>query len=312
MIPFASAEDVQLLFPDNNVSSKPIIEFRARDAKLDGGQIGGHAFVFLGREYDNGNTVFDVAAGFFPKVGEGLVGLKRFAITPGKVDYTILDIHSDVIFRLNISTSQEEKVKEIIKKYNEKDFGAFYRNCVTMTKEIADALGLVVPFSALDFGQEMPGVFIRQLKGNNDQDAPLRFEKKQIDDALERQRKLDGAAAEKKRKEAELAAAAAFFAQQRFLAEQEQARAAAAQAQAAAQAKAMQEQREQLAAQQQLLRTQEEAARKAAAEQEAVRQAAFVAEQRKRIEAERAAAAAKGYGGNGGGTFTPAPVFGPP
>src|SRR5450432_4874164 len=61
-----AAGEIELFLPDSNVSSKPILEFRARPPTLKPPSAG-HAFVFLGREIDNGNTIFSRAGGFYPE-----------------------------------------------------------------------------------------------------------------------------------------------------------------------------------------------------------------------------------------------------
>lgn len=61
----AHADDIQLLLPDNNVSSQPFIEYRARAPyKENGIKYPGHVFIFLGRELDNGTSFYHQAYGF--------------------------------------------------------------------------------------------------------------------------------------------------------------------------------------------------------------------------------------------------------
>src|SRR5205823_4005603 len=103
------ADDIQLLYPDNSVSSKPIIEFRARPP-TGKPPSAGHTFVFLGRELDNGTTVFYGAGGFYPENNT----VKNLLSGPGAVKYTIDDMKTDQVFRVNISPRQEELVKYIL------------------------------------------------------------------------------------------------------------------------------------------------------------------------------------------------------
>jgi len=78
------ADDIQLLYPDNNVSHKAIIVFRARGFNLSK-HSPGHAFVLIGSELDNGLKVFSAAGGFYPIKGGKVTTIKTILSVPGKV-----------------------------------------------------------------------------------------------------------------------------------------------------------------------------------------------------------------------------------
>lgn len=219
----AGAQDVQFLYPDNSVSSKPIIEIRARDPKFNadqlGGrfsQLGGHAFLALGKELDNGTTVFYGIAGFFPTDTDSK---ERFFLTPGKIDYTLLDLKTDVVYRANITPKQESEIAALISSYNTRKFGAFYRNCLSLVKDASVLLGLNAPFFSGDLSAELPGVWVRMVKMNNDKDTPINFEKKQKEAAAKaeatRQEQERQKEAEQQRIENERRAAAVARAKER-------------------------------------------------------------------------------------------------
>lgn len=167
-VPVASAAEqdgVQLLYPDNSVSSKPIVEFRARtDTVL------GHAFVALGRELDNGTTFFYAIGGFYPEEGGKLSKLQNILNGPGEVTYKWADVRSDKIFRANITDEQERTIKFIMKHWNGTDYRLLDQNCTTLIKDTAASLGLKVDPKAL-----RPGSVIVSIIEQNRMDRPLEF-----------------------------------------------------------------------------------------------------------------------------------------
>ncbi|TIU37150.1 MAG: hypothetical protein E5W28_07655, partial [Mesorhizobium sp.] len=105
----AQADDLQLVYPDSNVSSRPFIEFRARDGRLDPKQPSvGHAFVMLGKEYDNGMKFIYGVGGFYPKHSDKSVPeLINLVLSQGRVDYTLDDLRNDRSFQTYITPDQE-------------------------------------------------------------------------------------------------------------------------------------------------------------------------------------------------------------
>jgi hypothetical protein len=167
-------EDIQLLLPQDNVSSRPILEFRARNPKLGGDGQGsspvGHAYVLLGRELDNGNTLFNEVKGFYPDKGDFF----HSAYGKGVVKQTLADASQDVVFRIYITPLQETQIRRVFRTWNDKDYSVVLRNCVDFTRAVARAANLDVPFIEGDLSQEFPSIFVRLLKEKNDANTPLR------------------------------------------------------------------------------------------------------------------------------------------
>lgn len=163
------SDDFELSFPQTVTKSRPILEFRARKT---------HTFVFLGRELVDGTTVFYGAAGFYPQANS----LNKILSTPGKVDYQIPDLATDVQFRVHITAEQEGTVKYIIKYYDNSNYSLAAKNCVTLVNDIASILGLSYPSplpspevdDGISFAELLPYHSVMLLKSNNDQDTPLR------------------------------------------------------------------------------------------------------------------------------------------
>lgn len=155
----AHAEDMQLMLPDLNVSSRPVIEFRARRASIDPPSPG-HAYILLGRELDNGLRVFNTVAGFYPDHSTGAHPFRQLVSTPGVVTQTLEDASSDITFSLYISPTQEQRVADVLAAYDDQDYSLAVRNCVTMTRDVAAAVGLRVPEGLAD---AVPQVFLQSL-----------------------------------------------------------------------------------------------------------------------------------------------------
>lgn len=151
--------DFQLIYPDNNVSQKPIIEFRARKGKP------GHAFVAVGREYDNGLTAFYAIAGFYPKGND----LKSVLSGPGQINYKWVDTSSDVVFRVNITWEQEAKTIKTISEWDSKRYEFLWQNCTHLVRQVANDLGLRVPPIML-----RPDHTVALLRSVNHPDAPIK------------------------------------------------------------------------------------------------------------------------------------------
>jgi hypothetical protein len=77
----SDAQDIQLLYEGNYVSSKPIVEFRARDG------FPGHAFVLVGKELDNGLIHYQTIGDFYPEEGNKITTFKNILRGPGEVVY---------------------------------------------------------------------------------------------------------------------------------------------------------------------------------------------------------------------------------
>jgi len=166
------ADDVQLLYPDNNVSSKPILEFRARPPTTIPPSPG-HAFVFIGRVLDNGMTVFYAAGGFYPENNT----VKNVLLGPGNIKYKIDDMKSDQVFRVNISPEQEDLVKYILTNWDSKAYNIAWQNCVSLQRDIAKSIGLKVPeFDPKNLGAEIPSNFVAALRTSNSADKPLGYQ----------------------------------------------------------------------------------------------------------------------------------------
>lgn len=168
----SAADSLELMLPQNNVSSRPIVEFRARTG------VPGHAFILLGRELDNGFVVFNSVVGFYPDHDQKLWGLKLFVSTPGQVTATLYDASSDVAFRVNVTPVQEQKISAVMKKWDDKNYSLFSRNCVSLAIEVAYTLRLSVPGG--DFVHLTPHSFVVGLKSLNEKDTPLKAGRKSI------------------------------------------------------------------------------------------------------------------------------------
>lgn len=155
-------DDFQLLLPENNVSSKPFVEFRARTDSLTG-----HAFVAIGQELDNGLVYYSEVAGFYPK-NDGTWKARLYQITgPGEVTFKMTDWRHDYTFRVPVTVEQKRNVENIIGYWDFETFSLPTQNCVTMVNDIASALGLRVGNSLTPRGA------IEDLKANNQPSAAL-------------------------------------------------------------------------------------------------------------------------------------------
>jgi hypothetical protein len=168
-VSIAAAEDIQLLLPDNNVSSKPILEFRARTPSSDDGKEIGHAYVLLGRELDNGLTLYNAVKGFYPDTDGNVKTITNVIYGPGKVTQTLADAKSEIIFTVYITPLQEVKVVKIIKQWDDKKYSLPLQNCIDMTKAVAIAVGLNIPSMPKDL---LPWTFIKALSSQNDKNTP--------------------------------------------------------------------------------------------------------------------------------------------
>jgi len=166
------------MLPGMSVSSRPVIEFRARRAHGDVDlsivpfRIGidaspGHAYVLLGRELDNGFTVFNAVAGFYPRSSGGLNTVRQLALTPGVVKQTLDDAKSEITFKVYITPTQEQKIAAAIQSYNDKDYNLAIQNCVSMTRDVAQVVGLRIPKLSDDPRNAIPQVFMEHLLEGN-------------------------------------------------------------------------------------------------------------------------------------------------
>lgn len=330
--------DLQLLFPDNNVSSRPIVQFAAREMNLSSP---GHAFVLVGIELDNGLTYFQAAGGFYPKDAESKMEVvKNVLYSPGQVTYKLQDAGADERFTVHVTQEQSDQTKKAIESWNHNQYAIWLRNCVNLTRDVAAQLGLEIPQSEFpDFYHDAPAPFIRYLRDRNSPDRPLEFDRensarKAADEAAKKAQEEQSAreraaaaylfaqqaaaaaavAAERQRAMEAQAAADLVAAQQRVAEQQriqaEQAAAAEAQRMAAEQQRLTDEARRveaQRAAQEALQRQVDMERQRMEAEarqQEAQRQAA---EAQRLIDLQRAQESARGAGGGGAGYYPPPP-----
>ena len=178
------ADDIQLLLPDNNVSSAPILEFRARRplSKEEAERLGrepsraGHAYVLLGRELDNGTLFYNQVRGFYADRDDKITLVQKM-YTKGVVKQTLDDASSDVTFRVRITPAQETAIRKLFRDWDDKKYSLVLQNCVDFTKAVAVAAKLRVPPGPENMAAivpEFPVSFISGLSELNDKDTPLR------------------------------------------------------------------------------------------------------------------------------------------
>lgn len=165
-----SQSELELLRPENNVSSRPVLEFRARKNI--------HAFVAVGRQLDNGLVYYDGIAGFYPAKGTGAYQIaKNVLYSKGRTSYEISDLRIDESYFIPISEDQYEKVRFVMSQWDSKeDYAILTNNCVDMMKDVASVLGLK------HGGDLTPLQLVQSLRKLNARDQAMRS------DALERER----------------------------------------------------------------------------------------------------------------------------
>jgi hypothetical protein len=162
-----STNEFQLLYPNNNVSSRPILEFRSRSDTVTG-----HAFVAIGRELDNGTKYYYAIGGFYPKEGTGkLEMVKNMIYGPGEVKYKIPDLRVDEKFQVYLTPEQARTVDYIFKYWNEKQYSLMTRNCVSLMKDVANATGLKYDPAATTTPKSM----LESLQKLNTAKSPVEF-----------------------------------------------------------------------------------------------------------------------------------------
>lgn len=173
----ARASDMQEFFPDNNVSWRPFVEFRAR-GPADFPRTG-HAFVVLGFEGDNSTRVYKIVAGFYPDPKSKLdEAVKVIAPIGGHLDYHYEDMHDDVYFRTYITHQQAYSTVFILQQWNEKQYSLPFQNCVSMVTAVARSLGLKVPDlpeKMADLTALWPVPFVRYLAEKNSTDQTAAY-----------------------------------------------------------------------------------------------------------------------------------------
>jgi hypothetical protein len=163
----ARADTFHLEYPGGNDGSRPIVEFRARSPTLAPWHAG-HAFIALGRELKDGTTIFYGVGGFYPQE-ETLKGILH---SPGKVDYTVDDLHADETARFEITADQERAIIYVMKNWNNTEYAIASRNCLTLVKSVGKQLGLDVGDSKTN--EMTPYDLIHHIKLENDNEEPLR------------------------------------------------------------------------------------------------------------------------------------------
>jgi hypothetical protein len=160
---YVAADEIELFLPQNNVSTRPILEFRARRPSLgsEGRQVSltGHAYVLLGRELDNGNTLFNHVKGFYPN-GKGVAELVNMVYGKGVVKQTLDDAASDIVFGVYITPVQETAILKLFQTWNDKTYSLPVQNCIDFTKAVARATKLTLPPYPSDVSPEFPTTFI--------------------------------------------------------------------------------------------------------------------------------------------------------
>lgn len=173
----ARASDVQELFPENDVSRQPFVEFRARG--LTGLNHPGHVWVALGTEGDNGARTYMVFAGFYPQKQSGVDKLGEiWPGVDGHLGYDFEDLHDDVYFRVRITSDEAYTVRNIIEQWDTRKYVLPSQNCVTLVTDVARALNLKVPDTLDKLGDPFllwPVPFVRYLaeKNSTDQTASV-------------------------------------------------------------------------------------------------------------------------------------------
>lgn len=142
----SQAEDkFTLFFPGSwpSGAATDIVEFRARSPSLEDRSLFGHGFVALGKRFPDGSAYFYSVSGYYPDTsGSVLQGLKNTLSGPGRVEYKLVDMKNDRVYRTDISPSQARLVKHIIKNFPEKDYALLGNSCGDMMKNVAGAIGL--------------------------------------------------------------------------------------------------------------------------------------------------------------------------
>jgi hypothetical protein len=166
-----AAEDLELFLPGNNVSSRPVIEFRARRGNMEHfpDSLGGHTYVLLGRGLDNGNILYNTVAGFYPKNDQASAFAKTFG-TPGAVKQELDDAKSEITFKAYITPTQEVAVGKVISRWNDKEYALLGEHCNHLVKDVARVLHLSIP----NLKDVFPADLIVEIKMLNTADTPLR------------------------------------------------------------------------------------------------------------------------------------------
>ena len=186
-----SASEIELLLPPSNVSSRIILEFRARkpmskeEAEKAGRQPSraGHAYVLLGRELGDGMTFFNHVRGFYADRDDELTLVQKM-YAKGVVKHELDDAASDVTFRVYITPIQEAAIRKLFRDWDDKKYSLVLRNCVDFTREVALAARLKIPhlqprdkYDPQDKSgpmPEFPTLFVLGLRQENDKETPLR------------------------------------------------------------------------------------------------------------------------------------------
>src|SRR5262249_40045416 len=88
---YGGSEGLEMLVMGGNVSSRPILEFRARKVDISN-HSPGHAYVLMGRELDDGLRFYNAVGGFYPDTdGSKVQSFKAILLAPGKVSQTLDD-----------------------------------------------------------------------------------------------------------------------------------------------------------------------------------------------------------------------------
>jgi hypothetical protein len=168
--------EIQLLYPENNVSAQPFIEFRARWFDKDDV---GHAYIVLGRKLDNGLEARYAMTGFWPKAEAGHPTdwemIKRILYGPGELKLDKLDLSYKSSFKVWVTEEQERKALDVFERWEGSEYALLWHNCSDFVSDVAHSVGLKTTFA----GVNTPERIIKNLESNNDPRRPLEAAKEE-------------------------------------------------------------------------------------------------------------------------------------
>lgn len=146
----SNSDDMQALYPGHSSSTKYFVDFKARSG------FPGHAFVYIGRELDNGLSVVEAVAGFYPSEdGKSRAALKNIAHGPGIVTAKLTDLASTVSFRVYRTSNEITEILSKIEGFNDQDYALLENNCLDLVNQVATLVGIrtgdtsIFPYAAL-------------------------------------------------------------------------------------------------------------------------------------------------------------------
>ncbi len=148
----------------NSVSKQPFVSFFARNDTITG-----HAFIAVGTELDNGETVYEGIFGYYPANGAEKI-MKFRGSGAGMITFKENDYPSTIRFRKNVDDDGKTGVLAVLDKWKSDDPGYNLlalgrKNCNSLAREVAQTLGLKLP--AEDPGTTFPANYITDLRNLN-------------------------------------------------------------------------------------------------------------------------------------------------